>query len=325
VAWPARPAWPGLDRVAWLDNTSVLQLDRLPRHLLVAGGSYIGLEFAQAYRRLGAQVTLVEAADRLVPREDPAVSQALQALLEGEGVRILTGISAVQLAPAADGGIALTLAAGGRTEALEASHLLLATGRRPNTDDLGLAEAGIRTDARGYVIVDDALRTSAEGVWALGDCNGRGAFTHTSYHDHEVVVANLLGPAPRSIGERVTAYALFTDPPLARAGLSAEQARASGRRHLIGTLPMARVGRAKERGETTGFLQVLVDADTRRITGATLFGIEADEAIHGLLLAMSAGLACDVLQRCVPIHPTVSELLPSVLGALQPLDPEVLP
>ncbi len=312
-----RPAWPGIDSVPVLDNISMLQLEEVPRHLVVAGGSYIGLEFAQVFRRFGAQVTVLETADRVVPREDPEVSAALQALLEGEGVAFHLGVRDVQVAP----GIRLEFRSAEGAQALDASHLLAAVGRRPNTEDLGLAATGLQPDLRGFIPVDESLRTAVEGIWALGDVNGRGAFTHTAYHDHEIVADNLLHGATRGTHERGVAYALFTDPPLARVGATETELRASGRPALVGTLPMARVGRARERGETQGFMKVLVDPATERILGAALLGIEADEAVHELLLAMNAGLSYRQLQRAVHIHPTVSELIPTLLGTLVPLAP----
>ncbi|WP_395701507.1 FAD-containing oxidoreductase [Aquabacterium sp.] len=317
---PVLPDWPGLAGLPYLTNTSVLALDRVPAHLLVAGGSYIGLEFAQVYRRFGAEVTVVEVADRLIAREDPEVSQAVRSVLEAEGIRFVTGAREVTAGRSADGGIRLDLQAGGQPLTLQGSDLLVATGRRPNTDDLGLDQAGIEIDARGFIRVDDQLRTSVEGVWALGDVNGQGAFTHTSYNDFEIVAANLLEGGARRLSDRIPVYALFTDPPLARIGMNDAQARASGRRVLAGMLPMTRVGRARERDETQGFMKVLVDADTQRILGATLFCIEGDEAIHALLDTMAADQPCTVIQRCVHIHPTVSELIPTLLGSLAPLD-----
>lgn len=315
------PDWPGLAGLPFLTNTSILALDSVPRHLLIAGGSYIGLEFAQAWRRFGAEVTVIESADRLLAREDPAVSQALRELLQDEGVRCLTGVRDVRATRgAAAGDIVLSLQSDrGEPVRLEGSHLLLATGRRPNTDDLGLAAAGIVTDERGFIPVDGQLRTAVPGIWALGDVNGRGAFTHTAYNDFEIVAANLLDGGARSADDRIPVYALFTDPPLARIGLDEAQARASGRRVLAGRLAMSRVGRARERDETRGFLQVLVDADTQRLLGATFFGIEADEAIQSLLPPMAAGLPVPVLQQGMPIHPTVTELIPTLLGTLGPL------
>jgi len=315
---PLRPDWPGLDRVPVLTNTSILELDRVPEHLIVAGASYIGLEFAQMFRRFGARVTVLDTAARIVAREDEDVSRELQAILEREGIRFVLGIGDVEVAPAA-AGVRVQLRAAGRAETIDGSDLLVAVGRRPNTDGLGLDLAGIATDARGFIVVDERLATSAPGVWALGDVNGRGAFTHTSYNDHEIVAANLLDGADRRVGDRIPAYALFTDPPLGRVGLTEAEVRASGRPALVGVLPMQRVGRAKERGETDGFMKVLVDAETRRIVGAALLCIEADEIVHSLLGAMAAGVSVDLVRRTVPIHPTVSELIPTLLDNLAPL------
>jgi pyruvate/2-oxoglutarate dehydrogenase complex dihydrolipoamide dehydrogenase (E3) component len=319
---PAAPDWPGLDTVPFLDSTTVMDLDVLPEHLLIAGGSYIGLEFAQMYRRFGARVTVLEAAPRLIAREDPEVSREVQMILEREGIGFITGVNAARVAPAGRG-VRVSLQAGGVAHELEGSHLLVATGRLPNTGELGLSAAGIATDARGFIRVDDQLRTSAPGVWALGDANGMGAFTHTSYNDHEIVAANLLDGGERRVSDRIPAYALFTDPPLGRIGMTETQVRASGRPALVGVMPMTRVGRAKERGETQGFMKVLVDAETQRILGATLLCIEGDEIIHSLLDIMAADVPYTVIQRTVPIHPTVSELIPTLLGSLVPLAPDV--
>lgn len=312
------PDWPGLDRVPVLNNTSMMALDTLPGHLLVVGGSYIGLEFAQMYRRFGAQVTVLEYADRLIAREDPEVSAEVQAMLEAEGVRFLLGVRDARVEPEG-AGLRVSCRAGGAEHQVAASHLLVAAGRRPNTDDLGLDQAGIAVDARGFITVDDELRTNVDGVWALGDANGRGAFTHTSYNDHEIVAANLLDGEQRRVSDRIPAYALFTDPPLGRIGMSEAEVRASGREALVGVLPMTRVGRARERGETRGFMKVLVDAKTERILGAALLCIEGDEIVHSLLDAMYAGVSYKVIQRAVHIHPTVSELIPTLLGQLRPL------
>ena len=317
---PVLPDWPGLADVPVLTNTSLLELDVLPEHLIVVGGSYIGLEFAQVYRRFGARVTVVEYADRLIAREDEEVSREVQAMLEREGVRFLFGARDARVTPAADGaGVRLHLQAAGATLEIEGSHLLAAVGRRPNSDQLDLDHAGIATDARGFIIVDDQLRTNVDGVWALGDVNGQGAFTHTSYNDHEIVAANLLDGAQRRTGDRIPAYALFTDPPLGRVGLTEAQVRASGRPALVGVLPMIRVGRAKERGEIQGFMKVLVDAQTERILGAALLCIEGDEIVHSLLDIMAADASYRVIRNCVHIHPTVSELIPTLLGSLVPL------
>lgn len=312
------PDWPGLSDGPFLTNSSMMALDVLPEHLVIVGGSYIGLEFAQMYRRFGAAVTVIEHGPRIVSREDPEVSATLQQILEGEGIRFVTGATDFRVSHQGSR-VALTLQAAGQPLTVEGSHLLIAIGRRPNTDDLGLDRAGLSTDAHGYIEVDDQLRTRVPGIWAIGDCNGRGAFTHTSYNDYEIVAANLLDDDPRKVSDRIMAYALYTDPPLARIGLSETQVRQSGLDALIGTLPMTRVGRARERGETQGFMKVLVDARSHRILGATLLCIEADEVIHSLLDVMAADAPYTVIQRCMHIHPTVSELVPTLLGQLQPL------
>lgn len=310
----AAPPIPGLEAVRWLSNSDLLRLDALPRHLAIIGGSYIGLEFAQIFRRFGAAVTVVELAPRLIPREDEEVSAAVQALLEAEGVTVHCGAKGLALAPA---GEAVAVRIEGVPE-IQASHLLLATGRRPNTDDLGLEAAGIARDARGYITVDDALETSQPGIWALGDCNGRGAFTHTAYNDYEIVAANLLDGERCQVTDRLPCYALFTDPPLGRFGMTEAEARAAGHRLLVGRRPMTRVNRAVEKGETQGFIKIVVDAQTQRILGAAILGVEGDEAIHGLLDLAHAGAPAPVMQRAVHIHPTVSELIPTVMGDLQP-------
>ncbi len=315
------PDWPGLHGVPMLTNTTILELDTLPEHLLVVGGSYIGLEFAQMYRRFGARVTVLEAADRLIVREDPEVSHEVQAMLEAEGVKFHLGVRGAQaMALPGGAGIRVAFNTAGVAHRVDASHALAAVGRRPNTDDLGLERTAIATDAHGFIHVDDQLRTNVAGVWALGDVNGRGAFTHTSYNDHEIVAANLLGGATRSVTERIPAYALFTDPPLGRIGMNEAEVRASGRPALVGMLPMTRVGRAKERGETRGFMKVLVDAQSERILGAALLCIEGDEIVHSLLDLMYAGASYKVAQRATHIHPTVSEWIPTLLGQLVPLE-----
>ena len=315
---PVRPALAGIDTVRTLDNASIMELTALPEHLVIVGGSYIGLEFAQVMRRFGAAVTVVEKSARLLPREDADVSDAIRAILEAEGVRFELGAECLSLA--ADGDrIVVGAACAGDSPAIRGSHVLLAVGRRPNTDDLGLEAAGIRTDERGYVVVDDQCRTSAEGVWAVGDCNGRGAFTHTSWNDHEIVVANLFDGDPRRISERIPCYALFIDPALGRIGLNEAEARASGRRVLRAKMPMQRVGRAREAGETQGFMKVLVDADTQLLLGAAILGLNGDEVVHSLLDVMAAGQPYRVISRAMHIHPTVSELVPTLLQQLKPL------
>ena len=315
---PTVPDWPGVHDVPFLTNTSMMAVDFLPAHLAVIGGSYIGLEFAQMYRRFGSEVTVIEAAPRLIAREDAEVSAAVQAILEREGIAVHVGVKDLALARDGDG-VRIGFTLGAAAQSVAASHVLLAVGRRPNTDGLGLEAAGVAVDARGFIIVDDELRTSASGIWALGDVNGRGAFTHTSYNDFEIVSANLLDGGARRVSDRIMTYALFTDPPLGRVGMSEAEVRASGRAALVATLPMTRIGRARERGETDGFIKVLVDAQTQRILGAALLGIEADEVVQLLLLAMAADLPCTRIQQTMWIHPTVTELLPTLFAGLKPL------
>jgi len=312
------PDIPGIADIPYLTNSGMMDIDFLPQHLLIVGGSYIGLEFAQMYRRFGSQVTVIEAGPRLIAREDQAVSAAVRAILEAEGIAVLEGAGIQRVAGRA-GAIELDIDAVGEPRKLSCSHLLLATGRTPNTDDLGLEQAGIETDARGYIRVDEQLATNVPGVWALGDVNGRGAFTHTSYNDYEIVAANLLDGDKRRVSDRIQAYALYTDPPLARIGMTEREARASGRKTLVGSMQMTRVGRARERGETQGFMRVLIDAETEKIIGATLLGIEADEVIHSLLDVMYAGASYRVIRRAMHIHPTVSELIPTLLENLEAL------
>lgn len=310
------PDLPGTDRVSYLTNTSMLALELVPEHLIVIGGSYIGLEFAQMYRRFGARVTVVEQAPRLVMREDEEVSAAIREILESEDITVRTSAKCIRLAPHGEGVTVGVDCASGEPE-IAGSHVLLAVGRRPNTDDLGLDKAGVATDARGYIRVDDQLATNVPGIWALGDCNGRGAFTHTAYNDFEIVAANLLDGEARHVSQRVPAYALYIDPPLGRAGISETEARARGRPLLVGRRPMTHVGRAVEKDETKGFMKVVVDAETSLILGAAILGTSGDEAIHGVLDVMNAGVPYQALQRAVPIHPTVSELIPTILGEMR--------
>jgi pyruvate/2-oxoglutarate dehydrogenase complex dihydrolipoamide dehydrogenase (E3) component len=312
------PDMPGVDRVPFLTNTTILKLDRVPEHLIVVGGSYVGLEFAQLYRRFGAAVTVIEMSPRLISREDEDVSNEVRSILEAEGIAVRTNATCIRLSPHVSGVTAGVDCTEGSPE-VTGSHVLLAVGRRPNTQDLGLQAAGVKTDDRGYIVVDDGLATNVPGIWALGDCNGRGAFTHTSYNDFEIVAANLLDGENRKVSERVTAYALYIDPPLGRVGMTDTQARATGRPLLAAKRPMTKVGRAIEKGETRGFMKAVVDAETKRILGAAILGTGGDEAIHGVLDIINAGVPYDVLQRAVPIHPTVSELIPTLLGDLQPL------
>jgi pyruvate/2-oxoglutarate dehydrogenase complex dihydrolipoamide dehydrogenase (E3) component len=311
------PDMPGVDTVDYLTNTSILKLDAVPRHLVVVGGSYIGLEFAQMYRRFGAEVTVVEKGPRLIGREDEDVSEAVREILVDEGITVRTNATCLGFKPHADG-VAVDVDCTSGEPVVVGSRVLLAVGRRPNTDDLGLDAAGVTVDARGYIVVDDGLATGVPGIWALGDCNGRGAFTHTAYNDYEIVAANLLDGAARRVSARIPAYALYIDPPLGRVGMSEAEARRAGRPILVSKRPMARVGRAIEKGETKGFMKVVADAETKRILGAAILGVGGDEAIHGILDMMNAGAAYPTLQWAVPIHPTVSELIPTVLGDLKP-------
>lgn len=311
------PDMPGVHDVTTLNNTTILELETVPRHLVVVGGSYIGLEFAQMHRRFGAQVTVVEKGPRLVSREDPEVSDAIRAILEGEGIAVRTNAACISFKPHAEG-VEVGVDCTSGEPSVVGSHVLLAVGRRPNTDDLGLEAAGLAADARGYIQVDDQLRTNVEGVWALGDCNGKGAFTHTSWNDYEIVAANLLDDDPRRVSDRIDTYALYIDPPLGRCGMTETAARAAGHNIRIGKRPMTRVGRAVEKGETQGFMKVVVDADTDAILGAAILGVEGDEAIHTILDSMAAKQPYTTLQRTMHIHPTVSELIPTVLGELSP-------
>jgi pyruvate/2-oxoglutarate dehydrogenase complex dihydrolipoamide dehydrogenase (E3) component len=310
------PDMPGLDQVSYLTNTTILELDTLPRHLAIVGGSYIGLEFAQMYRRFGAEVTVIERGPRLVQHEDEDVSAAVKDILENEGIAVHLDADCIGFARRGDDIAVLT---GPGEPAAIGSHLLLAIGRRPNTDDIGLDKAGVAIDDRGYITVDDELRTNVPGIWALGDCNGKGAFTHTSYNDFEIVAANLLDNDKRRVSDRIQTYALFIDPPLGRAGLTEAAVRKSGRPALVGVRPMSRVGRAVEKGETQGFMKVVVDAGTKEILGAAILGVGGDEAIHGILDVMSAKAPYTKLQRTMHIHPTVSELIPTMLGEMKPL------
>jgi pyruvate/2-oxoglutarate dehydrogenase complex dihydrolipoamide dehydrogenase (E3) component len=313
------PDMPGIKDVPFLNNERIMHVDRVPEHLIVVGGSYIGLEFAQMYRRFGSQVTVVEAGPRLVGREDPDVSEAIREMLANEGIAFRFDATCIGLENHGDG-VAITAACDGSQPRIEGSHILMATGRVPNTDDLGLAAAGITTDKRGYISVDEKLATHVDGVYALGDCNGRGAFTHTSWNDHEIAAANMFDGEAREVSERIVSYALFVDPPLARIGLTHTQVRDSGRPALASKMMMTRVGRAREMGETTGFMKVVVDAETKQILGAAILGVHGDEVIQVLLEVMAAQLPCTVINRSVHIHPTVAELLPTLLAGLSPLE-----
>jgi pyruvate/2-oxoglutarate dehydrogenase complex dihydrolipoamide dehydrogenase (E3) component len=314
----AIPSLPGVANTPYLTNSTLLDLDIVPRHLIVVGGGYVGLEFGQIFRRFGSEVTIIEKAPRLIAHEDEDVSTEVKAVLEREGIQVRLNATCIELMRHGEEvGVRVDCTDG--APAVRGSHLLLAMGRTPNTSDLGLEKAGVRTDAHGYVAVDNQLRTDVPGIWALGDCNGRGGFTHTSYNDFQIVAANLLDHETRSVADRISAYNLYVDPPLGRCGMTEHEARTSGRRVLIGQRPMTRVGRAVEKGESQGFMKVLVDADSKEILGATIFGTGGDEVIHCVLDMMYAHAPYTVMQRAMHIHPTVSELIPTMLGELRTL------
>jgi pyruvate/2-oxoglutarate dehydrogenase complex dihydrolipoamide dehydrogenase (E3) component len=313
------PEIDGLDSIPYFTNSSIMAVDFLPRHLMIVGGSYVAIEFAQMYRRFGSRVTILQRGARLINREDESVSKAMLELLEAEGIDVHLDVTHIAVERSGDG-VRACITSAGKTSDIDASHVLLATGRTPNTDDLGLEYTSIKRDDKGFIVVDDTLQTNVAGVWALGDCNGRGAFTHTSYNDYEIVAANLLREESRLVTDRIVTYAIFTDPPLARVGMTEAEVRESKIRALVGVRPMSHVGRAHERGETRGFLKVFVDADTKLVLGACFFGIEADEAIHCVTDVMYARKPYTTITHAVHIHPTVSELIPTVFEDLKPLD-----
>jgi pyruvate/2-oxoglutarate dehydrogenase complex dihydrolipoamide dehydrogenase (E3) component len=311
------PSMTGLDQVPFLTNSSMMNLDTVPQHLLVVGGSYVGLEFGQMFRRFGSEVTIVEMGPRLVQHEDADISSAIQEVLAGEGINVRLNARCVRVSGRAGAVTAHVDSEEGSTSAA-GTHLLLAVGRQPNTDDLGLDAAGVSRDDRGYIIVNDQLETNVPGIWALGDCNGRGAFTHTAYNDFQIVASNLLDGSGRSVSDRIRAYALYIDPPLGRAGVTETEARRHGHAVLVGKRPMTRVGRAIEKGETNGLMKIVVDAQSQEILGAAVFGTGGDEVIHCVLDTMYAKAPCSVLQHAMHIHPTVSELIPTLLDELTP-------
>jgi pyruvate/2-oxoglutarate dehydrogenase complex dihydrolipoamide dehydrogenase (E3) component len=314
----AIPDMPGLNDVDFLTNSSMMEVDFLPEHLIIVGGSYIGLEFAQIYRRFGSRVTVIQRNQRLIPRDDQDVSNTVKEILESEGIEVHLNATCIAMEKKNDRIIAKLDCTGGPKE-VAGSHLLLAVGRRPNTDDLDLANAGIQTDKRGFISVDDQLQTNVPGIWALGDVNGQSAFTHTSYNDYEIVAANLLDNDRRRVSDRILCYGLFIDPPLGRAGMTEKEVLKSGRKALIGKMKMTRVGRARERSETRGFMKILIDKETLKILGAAILGIGGDEVIHSILDVMYTGAPYTVIQRAVHIHPTVTELIPTMLADLKPL------
>jgi pyruvate/2-oxoglutarate dehydrogenase complex dihydrolipoamide dehydrogenase (E3) component len=313
------PPMPGVDSTPYLTNSTLLDLDVLPRHLNVVGGGYVGPEFAQIFRRFGSDVTIIQRAPRMTSHEDDDVSAEIQRILEREGINLRLSATCIALTRHGDQQVGVRVDCIEGSPEVSGSHLLLAMGRTPNTDDLGLEKSGVSRDKRGYIVVDNQLRTNVPGIWALGDCNGHGGFTHTSYNDFQIVAANLLDHESRSVTDRITAYNLYIDPPLGRAGMTERDARASGRRVLKGSRPMTRVGRAIEKGETQGFMKILVDADSKEILGAAILGTGGDEAIHCVLDMMYARAPYTLLQRAMHIHPTVSELIPTLLDELHPL------
>jgi len=311
------PDMPGIHDVPFLTNSSIMDIDFLPEHFVIVGGSYVGLEFAQMYRRFGSEVTIVEMGPRLIGREDEDVSQAVREILEAEGIHIRLNAKCLALEKRA-GGVAVRMECMEDPKEVTGTHVLLAVGRVPNTSDLGLERAGVTTDSHGYIVVDDQLQTNVSGIWALGDCNGRGAFTHTSYNDYEIVADNLFNSDHRRVSDRIPAYALYIDPPLGRCGMTDREIRKSGRRALAAKYPMSRVSRAYEKGETQGFIKISVDAETKQILGAAILGVGGDEVIHVLLDVMYAKAPYTVIERAMHIHPTVAELLPTILSKLEP-------
>lgn len=309
----------GFERVDYLTNSSMMEVDFLPQHLVIVGGSYIGLEFGQMYRRFGSEVTIIEMGPRLIQREDDDISASVKEIFEKDGINFRLNAKCISAKKHGDKVVVDVDCESGDRQ-VEGSHLLLAVGRRPNTDDLGLEKAGIETDERGYIVVDDQLRTNVSGIWALGDCNGKGAFTHTSYNDFEIVAANLLDNDPRRVSDRIVCYGLYIDPPLGRVGMTEAEVRKSGRRALIGKRPMTRITRARAKGETEGFMKILIDAESKLILGAAVLGVGGDEIVHSILDIMYAKAPYTVIQRAVHIHPTVTELIPTMLGELEPLE-----
>lgn len=311
------PAFPGIHDVPFFTNSSMIDVDFLPKHLVIVGGSYIGLEFGQMYRRFGSEVTIVEMGPHLIGREDEDVSEAVQKIVELEGIQIRLNAKCISLAKH-DSGIAVSMECTDGPPEVSGTHVLLAVGRTPNTHDLGLDRAGIAVDEHGYIVVDDQLQTNVPGIWALGDCNGHGGFTHTAYNDYEIVADNLLNADHRRVSDRIRTYALFTDPPLGRCGMTDAEIRKSGRLALAVKHPMSKVGRAIEKGETQGFIKISVDAETKQILGAAILGTGGDEVVQVLLDVMYAKAQYTVVERAMHIHPTVAEFLPTVLSKLEP-------
>jgi len=313
------PPIKGLDEVNFYTNSDMMGVDFIPKHLIVVGGSYIGLEFAQMYKRFGSEVTIVEMSDRLIGREDQDISENIKEILQDEGINIRLSAECITVGKKGNE-IQVGVDCEKGDKEISGSHLLLATGRKPNTHDLGLENTDIEVDKRGYIKVDDKLETGVSGVWAIGDCNGKGAFTHTSFNDFEIVAANILDSDSRKVTDRILCYGLFIDPPLGRVGMSENEVKKSSRKALVGLRKMSRVGRAREKGETKGFMKVIVDAESKEILGAAILGVDGDEAIHCILDVMYAKAPYTTIQRAVHIHPTVAELIPTVLGSLEPIN-----
>lgn len=309
------PDMPGLNEIDYFTNANIMDVDYLPEHLIIIGGSYIGLEFAQMYRRFGSEVTVIEKSGRLIPREDEDVSETVKDILENEGVNIRLGADCISFANQGDS-IVVTDNCNNKKHNILGSHVLLALGRETNSHDLGLDNAGVKYNQFGIIEVDDQLRTNVPGIWAIGECNGKGAFTHTSYNDYEIVADNLFDTKSRRVSDRIMCYGLFIDPPLGRVGMTEQQVRESGKKALVGKMMMSRIGRAKERGETQGFMKIIIDADTEQILGATILGIGGDEIIHLFIDTMYAKKRYHVIKNAVHIHPTVSELIPTMLQDL---------
>ncbi len=313
------PSIPGIDKIDYLTNSSILTLNTLPEHLIIIGGSYIGLEFAQIYRRFGAKVTVIEKADRLIPREDEDVSKCVYEILTAEGIDIELNNECIAFEKQ-DEDIVVKLTCPDRNhKQIVGSHLLMAVGRVPNTDDLGLDHTDISVNDKGFINVNDTLATDVEGVWALGECNGHGPFTHTAYNDYEIVADNLLSGQSRTLNDRILTYGLFIDPPLGRAGMTEAQVKQSGRQAYVATRLMKNVKRAKIKGETQGFMKAIIDAKTNEILGAVVLGVGGDEIIHLFLDVMYAKAPYTTIKNAVHIHPTVSELIPTMLSDLEQL------
>jgi pyruvate/2-oxoglutarate dehydrogenase complex dihydrolipoamide dehydrogenase (E3) component len=314
---PAVPQIPGLDTVPFLTNATVMELQAVPEHLLVLGGGYIGLEFGQMFRRFGSRVTIIHNGERILPREDPDVVSALQTALEAEGIVLRMNVETKRVENHS-GSIALTLESGGSSERLQGSHLLVATGRKPNTEDLGLETAGVLTGSRGYIKVNGRLETNVPGIWALGDVKGGPAFTHIFYNDYQIAYANIVDGKNLSIENRYLPYALFTDPQLGRVGITESDARASGRKFKMGTFPMSSVARAIERDETAGLMKIIVDAENDRILGAAILGSEGGETVQILGAMILAGAPYTVLKGAVYIHPTLAEGFFGLMESVKP-------